>query len=134
MLQHSHHHCSLTGQRALLQGRERQREGLLGLWGGTAEKDRVQSEGQTIQPQRSHPNRKRLSARQAGLETDQRVSGDQDIRDPPGLVLAASVTGMLCLQKTKIPNGFNTLGGEKHLSLHCGARPPTWALSTDACV
>ena len=41
---------------------------------------------------------------------------------------------MLCLQKTKIPNGFNTFGGEKRLSLPCSARPPTWALAKDVCV
>ena len=48
-----------------------------------ADKDRLQSKGQSIQPQRSHPNRKRLSARQEGLEADQRVNGDQDIEGIP---------------------------------------------------
>lgn len=80
--------------------RHRERDGLLGLRGGTAERDSQQSKEWSMQPQRPHPNRKGLSTRQAGLETDQKVN--QDIRrDPPGLVLAASVTGMFCLQRTE---------------------------------
>lgn len=37
----------------------------------------------------------------------------------PGCVLVPAA-GVLCLRKAKVPNGFDTFGGEKPLSLLCG--------------
>jgi len=80
------------------------------------------------------PNRKRLSARQGGLETDQRVSDNQGVRrDPQGLGSGGLChRDVLLMEHGKIPTGFNPLGGEKQLPLHRSARPPARALSRDA--